>query len=652
MNKLAIHALIFLSACMTPAVARENSTWNLESPSGNIQVNVLTGKKIYYRVVYKGQVVLSHSPVSVNVDGKQLGSDPHIASVEKNNVRQVITLLYGTASRIPDEYNELGIELKDGLTVIFRAYDCGMAYRLRLEGSGEVRIFDEEVKYMFPSYAHGWFPDEEDYETTWTYGSVFELDKQKRLPLPLLIRPLQENKAVKLVITEADLHAYPSLFLQKTNDLEIRLKGVFEKYPLSTEWGGFNNYSQMVTERADYMARLNENKNLPWRVMIITDRDEDLLHNTLVYRLSSPSALKDVSWIRPGHLAWDWWHDYNLENVDFRTGINTKTYLYHVDFAEKFGIPYINIDWKWTDAHDLFVMNPEVDVPCIIDYAAKRNVGVILWTPSHTLYSQLEEALDLFSGWGAAGVKVDFFSRDDQLANKMYGDIAREAARRKMVVNYHGCARPAGLERMYPNIINYEAVKGLEVSKWGTEITPEHDVLIPFIRQLAGPMDYTPGAMRNYPPEKFNVVYPPGSQGTRCHQLAMYVVYYMPLAMLCDMPTAYEAEPEYTELLTGIPTTWDESLPLKGETGRYAAIARRSGKDWYVGILNNSQQRQLDIDLSFLDEGKYRATIVTDNINADKVPWDYDREEKTVDRESVIPVILQEGGGAFIRMEK
>lgn len=644
--------IIFIGIILSQfCFARQAEHYQVSSPDERLKLEVQTGRKLYYQVSFQGQVILSYSPISLTTSKKILGANPKVTESEISTHQKEITPIYGTTATIDDHYNQMVIKLQDGLTAVFRVYNQGAAYRLQINENGPLKVYDEEVMYKFPGYAQAWIPQAEGYETTWQFQAVFEAGKQKKLPLPLLTVPAPGNN-IKMAITEADVQHYPSLFLQKTDDFEVQLKGVFEKFPLQTQQGGFNNFMQVVSQTADYIALWEHKKQTPWRVLIVSDNDKNLLHNTLVYQLAPANQLKDTDWIEPGQVSWDWWHDYNLDNVDFKTGINTETYLYHIDFAAEYGIPYINVDWKWTDAHDIFLQNPAVDIVRIVDYAKEKGVKVFVWTVSFTLYEQLEEALDLFAQWGIAGVKIDFFGRDDQLANQMYTKIAKEAAQRKLLVNFHGCAKPSGLERTYPNIINYEAVKGLENSKWNETITPDHDAQIPFIRQLAGPMDYTPGAMRNYTKGKFKVPYPPGSQGTRAHQLAMFVVYYQPLVMLCDMPTAYQKEPAYTRLLTSIPSTWDESIPLAGQVGEFAVIARRSGSSWYVGALGNWQERQLDLELSFLPAGEYQATVVVDNINANKLAWSYNMRQMKVDNTSQFKLSLKQGGGAFIKLDK
>lgn len=628
-----------------------NNTYQLFSPDRTIKVDILIHSKIYYAVTVDGKNILKFSPLSLTTENKVLGEKPQIASIKKDSIRSVVTPINWYRSSIKDNYNQFTLNFKEGFSVVFRAYNEGIAYRFETHMKGSLVIKDEEVAYRFPTYAWGWFPEGETYETSWNYKQLFGLDKTKKIPLPLVLEPIEYNHDLKIAITEADVNDYPSVFLAKTPDMENDLEGVFEKYPVEFKQGGYNNYSLMPLKTTDFIAKTKGENIFPWRVMVITKSDLELVDNDLVYLLSRQTKLTNTSWIKPGQVAWDWWHDYNIENADFETGINTKTYLYHIDFAAKYNIPYINVDWLWSNPKDLFLLNPEVDIPYIIDYAKKKNVGVFLWCVSYTLDNQLQEVLNLFQKWGVAGIKVDFFDRDDQIANQMYERIASEAAKRKLMVNFHGSAKPTGLHRTYPNIVNYEAIKGSENNKWGTEITPQHDLNIPFIRQIAGPFDYTPGAMRNNAKGQYKVSYPPGAQGTRAHQLAMYVVYFEPLVMLSDMPTAYESEPEFTKFLTSIPTTWDETKILQGKLGEYIVIARRKDSTWYIGAMTNWTEREIELPLTFLEGGNHTATIYKDGVNSNKLATDYKVETQKVTEKDKITLNLKRGGGAVIRIQ-
>jgi alpha-glucosidase len=282
----------------------------------------------------------------------------------------------------------------------------------------------------------------------------------------------------------------------------------------------------------------------------------------------------------------------------------------------------------------------------ILSHARQKNVGIILWVIWKSLEDQLDAALDRFEKWGVKGLKIDFMQRDDQAVINFYHRVTREAARRKMLVDYHGGIRPVLMTRTWPNLINVEGVRGLEWNKWSAHTHPEHDVTLPFTRMFLGPMDYTPGAMVNAPRESFAQVFArPMSQGTRCHQLAMYVVYEAPLQMLADSPTNYEREPDAMAFLSAVPTVWDETRALDGTIADYVVVARRRGSDWYVGAMTDWSPRDLEIDLSFLPAGRYTMESWEDGMNATRRGEDMRRRTSEVTGGAKIKVHLAPGGG-------
>lgn len=387
--------------------------------------------------------------------------------------------------------------------------------------------------------------------------------------------------------------------------------------------------------------------------MVLEKNQYDIPYNDIVYKLSKPLKLSDVSWIKPGKVAWDWWHDYAVEGVDFVSGINTRFYIYEIDFAARHKLEYIIVDWKWTDKYDLTLINPEVDIEKIVNYAKSKNVGVIVWCPAYTLNKQLEKILDLWSGWGIAGIKVDFFERADQLANKMYERIAAAASKRKMIVGFHGAVTPSGLNRAYPNILNFEAVLGNEANKWTNDITPEHKAVIPFLRMLNGSMDFTPGGMRNSVAGNFTVINTlPNVQGTRCHEMALYVLYNESLKMLCDAPQAYEKEPLVLDFILKIPTVWDETYPIDGKCGDFLVAARKTKEIWYLAAITDENKRDLKVNLNFLDDNNYKATIFYDGLNSNRIGTDYEIKTETVNQKSILNLNLEASGGVVIRLEK
>jgi alpha-glucosidase len=402
-----------------------------------------------------------------------------------------------------------------------------------------------------------------------------------------------------------------------------------------------------VTSRATFISRTAGTRLFPWRVMAIASQDKELLNNDLVFKLAAQSRLTDLSWIKPGKVAWDWWNDWNISHVDFKAGINTSTYKYYIDFAAAHGIEYIVLDEGWAKKGDIMQIIPEIDLQQIIDYGKSKNVGVWLWTGMYPIDAKMDEAFTTYAKMGVKGFKIDFISRDDQKMIRFYYRAAQKAAEHHLMLDFHGACKPTGLMRTYPNVLNYEGVYGLEMAKFPTQVNfPEHAVSIPFIRMLAGSMDYTPGAMRNATRKEF---YPsaanPMSQGTRCQQLAMYVVFEAPFEMLADSPTSYMREEECTQLIASIPTVFDETTALDGEVGSYAAIARKKGANWYAGALNNWYARDITIDLSFLGTGNYKADIFEDGINADHAASDYKHRTVSVTSADKIKIHLAPGGG-------
>lgn len=631
---------------------QDESIFRISSPDKRISVQIDIGQKIYLTAFLDTVRIISYSPISMTLENTIWGDSPKIVSQKEETKSELINTVYGTRTEINDCCNQLILVFEGNYSLIFRAYDQGFAYRFRSDIKNELTVFNEELDLKLPENVQVWEPQENSYETGWKLTDASTMDKSRKLYLPLLCNIIgAKGNMIKLAVTESDLIDYPSLFLERSSTFENCFNSVFEKYPLTTKIGGYNNFINIPDQIAGYIAKTQGKREFPWRVFLITDDDRDLVDNNLVFCLSSPQEINDTKWIKPGQVLWDWWHDYNIEGVTFQTGINNDTYSYLIDFASENGIPYVNVDWKWSDFKDLMLSNPDVNIPLLVEYARKKDVKIIVWCISYTLEKQLDEAVDMFQDWGVAGIKVDFFDRDNQMVIRMYEKIAKAAADHKLMVNFHGCSKPTGLQRTYPNIMNFEAVMGAEGNKWSESITPDHDLNIPFIRQICGPMDYTPGAMSNYRKGDYHITYPPGSQGTRCHQLAMYIVYPQPWVMLNDMPTAYAKEQAYFDILKSIPMTWDDTNVLQAQVGEYVVVARRKGTTWYIGAMTNWNERELEIDLSFLDEGAYSTTFVVDGINANKLASDYQIARKTLYKNEKLTLELKQGGGAFIKIE-
>jgi alpha-glucosidase len=653
-----LYVVLFFAFAQTAAA----QSYSLSSPDNKIKVEVSVADKIYYQVGANNAQIIARSPISMTLtDNKVLGANAKVSKTSTRSVNEQVKPVYGTNNVLKDQFNELTIQFKDNFNLIFRAYNSGVAYRFVTNFKKDITIKDEEVSFIFPGDYQGYFSLVDDfpaqkgnsYEVNYKREKISQLDSGISY-LPLLV---EVPGGPKVVITESDLLDYAGLYLK--SDGKNGLLGVLPQVATGSKPSGWNsssydysetkfvNYNLQVTGRADYLAKTKGSRTFPWRVMVIANEDKELLDNQLVYLLATPSKIADPSWIKPGKVAWDWWNAVNLTGVHFKTGFNTQTFKYFIDFAAANNIQYVNLDEGWSDQADLLKITTKLDMPEIIRYAKEKNVGLFLWCIWHTLDKQMPQAMEQFQKWGIAGLKVDFMDRDDQEVVNFYERLATEAAKRKILINYHGAMKPTGLERTYPNVINREAVRGLEYNKFNPEgTTPEHAATIAFIRMIAGPMDYTPGAMQNANQRTFKSVNDrPMSQGTRSQQLAMYVVYYAPLQMMADAPTAYEREPEVLKFLSAVPTTWDQTVPLESKVSDYTAIARRKGDTWYVGALTDWTARNIQLDFSFLGEGTYNLDFFADGPNADRVGNDYVKQTRKVTKGDKLTVNMAPGGG-------
>jgi alpha-glucosidase len=506
-----------------------------------------------------------------------------------------------------------------------------------------VKVYGEEMSLKFPSNDVVFYPEEESFfshnERKYLPRHLGEIEPAFIATLPAVV---DVGEGAKVAIAESDLEEYPGLWLRGSGG--NGLAGTFPPYPLKEKLE--RDRDVRVVESADYIAVTKGTRTFPWRVIGIAEKDGDLLTNQLTWLLAKPSQVQDTSWIKPGKVAWDWWNAWNVYGVDFKAGVNTQTYKYYIDFAAKYGIPYIILDEGWYKLGNVLDVVPEVNMEELSAYAREKNVRIILWVIWNTLDDQLEKALDQYAKWGVAGIKVDFMQRSDQKLIEYFHRVSRETAKRKMLVDFHGDQKPATMVRTWPNLISTEGVRGMEWSKWSAETDPDHDVTLPFTRMFLGPMDYTPGAMLNAQKHMFRAVNDrPMSQGTRCHQLAMYVVFESPLQMLSDSPSNYLREPEMMEFLAPVPTEWDETKVLDGKIAQYIAVARRNGKDWYVGAMTNWSPREMEIDFSFLPEGNFTLQAYEDGVNADRIGSDYKMSKTQVNRGTKLKIKLGPGGG-------
>jgi alpha-glucosidase len=625
--------------------ARAQSSYDLQSPNNRVELRIRTEKGIRYDVLLDGRAILQDCTLSLDVDHKKLGAEAKVVKHKESSQDRILEpVVRQKFAKIRENYKELHLDMDGGYGVTFRAFNDGAAYRLETSlPQAEVKIYGEEMNLNFPRNYIVYYPEEE---------SFFSHNERKYLPRrlsaidPAFIATLPAvvdvEQGAKVAIAESDVEQYPGLWLRGTSG--NGLAATFPPYPLKERLVGDSDVR--VVEAADYIAVTKGTRTFPWRIVGIAERDADLLTNELTWLLAKPSQVQDTSWIKAGKVAWDWWNDWNVYGVDFKAGINTATYKYYIDFAAKYGIPYFLLDAGWYRNGDVLDVVPEVNMEEVTAYAKEKNVRLILWVLWNKLDDQLEKALDQYAKWGIAGIKVDFMQRSDQKLIDYYHKVSRETAKRKMLLDFHGDQKPATMSRTWPNLIGTEGVRGMEWDKWSAETDPDHDVTLPFTRMLLGPMDYTPGAMLNAQKNDFRAIgHRPMSQGTRCHQLAMYVVFEAPLQMLSDSPSNYLREPEAMEFLAPVPSEWDDTKVLDGKIAQYVAVARRSGKDWYVGAMTNWSPRELEIDFSFLPEGHFTLQAYEDGVNADRMGSDYKMMKSQVHRGTKLKIKLAPGGG-------
>ena len=634
----------------------------LKSPNGKIEVTISVDGGVKYSVKHENTVIVEDSEISMELgDGSVLGGIGRIKNVKTKSVDEIIDACFYKKSKITNNYNELIINFKGNYALTFRAFDDGVAYRFSTSFKKPIIIKKENVKYNFKDNYLSYIPyvnarkgDGDflaqqfftSFESQYTIDSIANMDTERIAFTPLLIC-VEDGK--KVVIVESDLEDYPGTFFRKGTGNS--LESVQSTYPKVEEQGGHNMLQMVVKERESYVAKVKGTRDFPWRAMVISENDAELMNSDMVYKLASPSRVQDVSWIKPGKVAWDWWNNWNIWGVDFKAGINNDTYKYYIDFASKNGIEYVILDegWAVNKQADLFQVVPEIDLEELVAYANERNVGLVLWAGYYAIDRDMEHVCKHYSEMGIKGFKVDFMDRDDQKVVDFYYRMAAMAAKYHLFVDFHGAYKPTGLSRTYPNVLNFEGVYGLEQSKWDEDLNQvNYECMIPYIRMVAGNLDYTQGAMDNATKYHFRAIYTnPMSQGTRCRQLAEYVIFESPFNMLCDSPTKYMQNPECVDFIANVPTVWDETVALDGKLGEYAVIARRKGDTWYVGAITNWEARTVEVDLRGIERTNKTIRIYKDGVNADRNAEDY-RIENINESDGIIRINMASGGGAVI----
>ena len=648
---------IFVLICALLSSCSAEGSYTLTSPDGKVVAEVNVGNGTTYSVAFDQKSILSPSAVAMRLeDGTMLGSGK-VRRVSQYSKSETIVPQFYFKSTIEDNYNALKVEFADRSAIEFRAYNDGVAYRFITNRKQAFTVQNEVAAFDFAKPYNCWIAYNNltgtkkdkyftSFEHRYKYLPINQIDAARLAFTPVVV----DVEGIKVVVAESDVENYPGMFISNA-DGDYILDGEFAPVPSEVVVGGHNKLQGIVNARHNYIAKCEGSRTFPWRILMIAQDEKQLAASDIVYRLASPSRVENTEWIAPGKVAWEWWNHWGLTDVDFEPGVNSATYKAYIDFAAEYGVEYVILDEGWATKYknDLLDIVPEIDMEAILAYAESKGVGIILWAGYNAFNNDMERICEHYSKMGVKGFKIDFMDRDDQPMMEFYYRAAEVCAKHKLRVDFHGCAKPAGLNRTYPNVINFEAVFGLEQMKWSKPEVDmmEYDVTMPFIRMIAGPIDYTQGAMLNAIRSEYKPVRKrPMSQGTRCHQLAAYAVFFSPLSMLCDSPSNYRKNVECAEFIASVPTVWDETVVLDGKIGEYIVTARRSGEKWYVGGMTSWTPRTLEVDLSKLGiAAGATVELFCDGKNAAKDATDYIRKSIELPSNGVLTVELAPGGG-------
>lgn len=652
LRKILTALLLLLSVCGL----RAKGEFSVSSPNGRLTLHLASDskKQALLSLTLDGKPLVNPSPIGLTLqDGTDIMASLASGKGTKKSVNETVKATFYRQKEFANHYNQLDIKLRGGYGITLRAYDEGVAYRYYTTQKGTTTIKAEQADYDFGADRTAWlaYSTNDKKPMAMAFQNYYDAKPIGKAEHKLAFLPATVDcGAAKVTLTEAELKSYPGMYVQADGG---KLTAHFAPYPKTMDkyaWRGMT----YVKDTEDYIATSKGARSYPWRILAVAEKDTQMPVNNMVYALSSPNKIGDTSWVKPGKVAWDWWSDWNLKSVPFVAGINTDTYKYYIDFAAKYGLEYIVLDEGWYDSAKGDIMNPiaDVDLPALVNYGKQKGVDIVLWAVFNVLDEHLEEACAKYAGMGIKGFKVDFLDRDDQTATEMAYRIADAAARHHLLLDYHGYYKPTGMSRAYPNILNYEGVFGMEEARW-TKLEsdmPLYDVTFPYIRMMAGQVDFTPGALRNGTKKDWMANYQkPMSMGTRCHQMACYVVHDSPFTMLADVPTDYEREPECTKLMASIPTVFERTLIPQGEMGKYIVTAREKDGTWYIGGQTNWDERTISLALDFLDKDiAYTATIYRDGINANHNAEDYAVASQPVNSSTTLNLKMASGGGFVI----
>lgn len=618
--------------------------YGVTSPGNKVEVKIDISQKIWISVETQGEILLAPSPIGIMIDNQMLGNSEKVVKTKTANVDRIISPPVKIKSeKVVERYNEIEIFFKNNFSLIVRAYDEGAAYRFKTSIPNNIVVNREEVELNLDTATLAYLMVEKSFnsmsESPYIVKPVGQFEEGTLVSLPSLFKL---NSGKFLLVTESDLKDYPGLWLIKDDE---KFKASLPGIVMETREGKCTDQTAVI-KRADHIAESEGDRVFPWRIFVITENEKELPTNQLVYLLSTPAEEADYSWIVPGMATIDWWGRRNIYNADFIGGVNTETHQFFIDFNAKYGIEYFVLDDGWSNACDLRSINPDLDINAVKEYADQRGIGLIYWMHAFALKEDVAGNLDFLKEHGARGIKVDFFIRDDQEAVNLMHEIAREALKRKILVNFHGVCKPFGLGRTYPNVLTSEGLIEFEMNGVSDWANPEHHTLLPFIRSVAGPMDYLPGTFHNAQRHEFGLnINRPMGLGSRAHSVALAVILESPIVMIPDSPSDYLKEDECTQFVCSIPTVWDETIVIDAKIGEYIVIARRNANKWYLAAITNWEERTLDINLGFLEEKNYHVDCLRDGVNTNRRAIDYKIEQQMVKGRGNIGITLSKGGG-------
>lgn len=650
--------LIPLMLFIVAGEVRATSPLAVTSPDGRVQIEFSLRKTEnadaapHYRVMFREKEIVGYSRLGIDMQGEDsLGGNCQVESTESQSVYEEYTQITGKRRTVTSHATTLVIRLREtagphrNWEVVFRAYDDGVAFRYRFpkqEGWNELAILEERTEFCLPAHSTVFALPLNGFTTS--YEKRYEVKKVEGLPKDWLLGMpflFEVSDGTWAAITEANVNEYAGTYLEPRSSgcLSTRLS----PHPIEP--------AVAVRSPLPHAS--------PWRVVMLGDQIGRLVESDIVLNLSDACAIEDTSWIKTGKTTFPWWNGFYEERVKFKPGLNTATAKHYIDFCAEAGIPYHSLDGientAWYsgpivpyEGADITAALPEIDLPEVLKYAKAKGVRLRLWMHWKAAATHMEKAFPLYREWGIEGVMLDFMDRDDQEMNQFVRKAVKLAADNQLTVTLHGCPKPTGLERTYPNLLTHEAVMNLEYDKWDPQgITPDHEITVPFTRMLAGPLDFHQGSFRAVKPEAFKPRNDaPLVMGTAARTLASYVVYQNHLSMVADYPTAYRGHPGLP-ILSAIPTTWDDTKVLDAQVGEYIVVARRSGTVWYVGAMTDRKERTLEVPLQFLSPGRFHAEIVADDVAA---KHGMSITGQTVSSSERLRVALTQAGGCFVKI--